>query len=262
MTRYLSCAETAKLIRIQLKRKFSDTKFSVRSSTYAGGASINISYKDGYALKEVEAVAKSFEGAGFDGMIDLKYTKSHWLLYNGDVVLAKDEGTTDAGGVYPSNENNKPSPDAEAVHFGADFVFVEREISKEIEQDVAKTVAKDQGIDYNGDLNERSDSLGGSGTFHNFLWRFLQDKDLRNYKETKHKDGLQTGHIEEFWEVISHSKNKTMTYLKEDEWGRKVFLDEDKKIWKKVDGIFHSTTPEGEPNCPIKKEIKITEVVA
>jgi hypothetical protein len=39
-TQYLSCAETAKLVRAALKESFPGVKFSVKSSTYAGGASI------------------------------------------------------------------------------------------------------------------------------------------------------------------------------------------------------------------------------
>ena len=54
---------------------------------------------------------------------------------------------------------------------------------------------------------------------------------------------------------------KVMNYIKEDEWGRKVYSDENKKIWKKVDGIFYSTTPYGEPDCPIKKDVLIKEVI-
>lgn len=45
---YLSAAETAKLIRAQLKAKFPGCKFWVRSHTYAGGEdqSINRAIRD------------------------------------------------------------------------------------------------------------------------------------------------------------------------------------------------------------------------
>lgn len=36
--KYLSCAETAKLLRQALKESFPGVKFSVRSSVYSGGA--------------------------------------------------------------------------------------------------------------------------------------------------------------------------------------------------------------------------------
>jgi hypothetical protein len=72
MTTYLSCADTAKLVRAALKETFPGVKFSVKSSVYAGGASINIAYIDGPSAPQVEAVAKAFQGAYFDGMTDYK----------------------------------------------------------------------------------------------------------------------------------------------------------------------------------------------
>jgi hypothetical protein len=72
MTTYLSCADTAKLVRAALKESFPGVKFSVKSSVYAGGASINVAYTDGPSAGQVEAVAKAFQGAYFDGMTDYK----------------------------------------------------------------------------------------------------------------------------------------------------------------------------------------------
>lgn len=80
-----SCAETAKFIRQALKEKFAGVKFSVRSSVYSGGASIRVSYNDeSVSEREVMAVAKFFEGATFDGMIDLK--SYHNSFFNGQEV--------------------------------------------------------------------------------------------------------------------------------------------------------------------------------
>jgi hypothetical protein len=39
---YVSAAQTAKLVRVALKQAFPATKFSVRTSTYAGGASVRV----------------------------------------------------------------------------------------------------------------------------------------------------------------------------------------------------------------------------
>ena len=63
---YLSCADTAKLIRAALKESFPGVKFSVRSSVYSGGASININYVDGPSYEQVKAVAGMFEGSYFE----------------------------------------------------------------------------------------------------------------------------------------------------------------------------------------------------
>ena len=68
--KYLTCAETAKLIRKDLKANFPGVKFSVRSDTYSMGASIRVKYTDGPAEADVKAVTDKYVGAGFDGMID------------------------------------------------------------------------------------------------------------------------------------------------------------------------------------------------
>ena len=70
--KYLSCTETAKLIRQALKESFPGVKFSVKSSSYAGGASIGVRWTDGPSAAMVESVAKKFQGSYFDGMTDYK----------------------------------------------------------------------------------------------------------------------------------------------------------------------------------------------
>lgn len=124
---YISAADTAKLIRQRLKKAFPGVKFSVRSSTYSGGASIRVSYTDGPALTLVEAVAKSYEGSGFDGMIDLKYSGRHWLHPDGTATVASFPGTQDSGGYVPAEREWMPSPDCKLVSFCADYVFVSRD---------------------------------------------------------------------------------------------------------------------------------------
>lgn len=52
----LTCAETAKLVRKELKKHFPGQKFSVRSHTYAGGASISIGSIVGHELDGSERV--------------------------------------------------------------------------------------------------------------------------------------------------------------------------------------------------------------
>lgn len=95
MSKYISCADTAKLVRQALKAAFPKIKFSVRSKTYSGGASMNIDWTDGPTEYDVKQVIGKFQGASFDGMIDLKsYHTSEW--------------------------------EGEQVHFGADFIFCQR----------------------------------------------------------------------------------------------------------------------------------------
>jgi hypothetical protein len=101
--RYLTCAETAKLVRAALRQAFPGVRFSVRSEVYAGGASIHVRWTDGATPAAVERVARRFEGASFDGQIDLK-------SYH-DSLLAGPDGTV------------------EQVQFGADFICCQRQLS-------------------------------------------------------------------------------------------------------------------------------------
>lgn len=98
MKKYLTCAETAKLIRTALKEAFPGVKFSVKSKTYSGGASINVGWTDGPTTKQVDGIVKVFEGSYFCGMTD--YKGQSYSAING-----------------------------EEVRFGADFVFTNRKFS-------------------------------------------------------------------------------------------------------------------------------------
>lgn len=96
-TKYLTCAETAKVVRAELKAAFPGVKMSVRSSVYAGGASIWVTVPSWFPVEPVEKVAREYEGAWFDGMTDCK-------KYLGPVTV---------GG--------------EQVYSGADFIFVKHD---------------------------------------------------------------------------------------------------------------------------------------
>ena len=72
----ISCAETAKLVRVALKKAFPAVAFTVTSKTYSGGASITVGWTDGPTAAAVEVITSAFSGATFDGMIDLKEYKA------------------------------------------------------------------------------------------------------------------------------------------------------------------------------------------
>jgi len=120
MSNYVSCADTAKLIRKALKESFPGVKFSVRSKTYSGGASINIGYEDGPTNDMVKSVISPFEGAYFDGMIDYK------------------------GSCYASL-------DGEVVSFGADSIFVERSASDSLVNEAIDAVVADMPNNFKND---------------------------------------------------------------------------------------------------------------
>lgn len=145
-TKYLTCAETAKLVRAALKKHFPGQKFSVRSRTYSMGASIDVHWIDGPTQEEVKPITRRFTGSGFDGMIDLKYYIEHWLLPDGSTVIAHSPGTVDNAGANPKIKNDKPHPEAIRVSFGADHVSPSRSYSVERLQAAATLIAGERGI--------------------------------------------------------------------------------------------------------------------
>lgn len=116
MTKYLTCAETAKLVRAALKEAFPGVKFSVKSSVYAGGASINVKYTDGPDAASVKGIVSAFEGAYFDGMTDYKGSNYNTL-------------------------------DGEEVRFGADYIFVERKFTAPTLTGIVVDVCNKYGFD-------------------------------------------------------------------------------------------------------------------
>jgi hypothetical protein len=200
MSDYLTAAETAKLVRKALKEAFPKEKFSVRSHTYAGGASIRIGWTDGPQTADVDTVVGKFAGSGFDGMIDLKTSNSHWLYPDGTVELfeyqighsygsttldltgekvdeeaaanyragvraamgitnyvAGDE-TSDAWKAGYTEGELRKARGARLVHFGADYVFTERELSPDLRSKLERAVAFLSGDDpLSFDNNKRYD---------------------------------------------------------------------------------------------------------
>lgn len=144
-TQYLSCAETAKLIRAALKCAFPATKFSVKSKTYSGGASINVDWTDGPTDKMVSAVTEQFSGGHFDGSIDMATTHSSWLLADGSACIASDPGTSGSGGYREPTREWMPTPDAKLVSFGANFVFTSRRMSPAFAERVLAKVHRQYG---------------------------------------------------------------------------------------------------------------------
>ena len=61
-SRYISPTDVAKLVRKDLRATFGGVKFSVRTSKYSGGSSINVSWEDGPTVAAVErAVGEKVE---------------------------------------------------------------------------------------------------------------------------------------------------------------------------------------------------------
>lgn len=145
--RHLTCAETAKLVRAALKKAFPGIKFSVRSETYAGGASIRVDWVDGPIVKQVDHLVQGFASARFDGMIDMQTTADHWLMPDGSVSVAFLNGTDRSMGTIPTVATDSPGPGAEMVHFGAHYVFTTRRFSPEFLGRIARQVAISEGCE-------------------------------------------------------------------------------------------------------------------
>lgn len=127
--RYVTLTETAKLLRVALKKAFPKVKFSVRGKSYSGGASITVGWTDGPTAKMVDAVIEPFACGGFDGMIDMAYSKYSWLMPDGSATRAKIKGTIGSAGSVESEQYLQPSFKSELVRFGADYIFTSREFS-------------------------------------------------------------------------------------------------------------------------------------
>jgi hypothetical protein len=64
-------AKAAAMIRKHLKAAYPNTKFSVRSDSFAGGDSVDISWTDGPTTEQVEQFSRQFQYGDFDGMRDI-----------------------------------------------------------------------------------------------------------------------------------------------------------------------------------------------
>ena len=143
--RYISTADTAKLIRKALRRSFPGQQFYVRSKTYSMGSSIDVSWMDGPTEKEVRSITQDYASAGFDGMIDLQYHYYAWLLPDGSAVLASSNGTAGSGGTVEAFEVERPHQEAERVSFGADYVHCKRVVSRDRAEEFAARFNEETG---------------------------------------------------------------------------------------------------------------------
>jgi hypothetical protein len=178
--KFLTCAETAKLVRAELKKQFPDFKFSVKSSKYAGGASVDITWDNGLPQSEVEKFIDKFSGAGFDGMVDLKYYKYHWLMADGSVQVASCE--------YEEIDTERPDG-AIAVQFGADYICCNRHLTKDIQRKIAEDISKIGDLKFDGNMDASFDYDDRWFDWWIFCGRVSSTGNLDNYKGVNLVDG-------------------------------------------------------------------------
>ena len=123
---YIGVADTAKLIRGAIAKAFPGQKFSVKSDSYSGGASIHVKYTGGPMASDVDAILDPYRGGDFDGSIDMKYSRYSWLAPDGSASAAYSRGTVDNRGSDPGFIGDAHAAGSKYVRFGADFIFVER----------------------------------------------------------------------------------------------------------------------------------------
>lgn len=121
---YVRTKDIAVLIRGGLERRFPGVKFSVRSSLYSGGSSIDVDCPPSVDSRAVRQFCSRYNGSGFDGMIDLKYSKTLWLAPNGEVSFAHTQGSQGSAGVDPEQCGSPHHPQAVQIWGGADWVHV------------------------------------------------------------------------------------------------------------------------------------------
>ncbi len=167
-TTSISAADTARLVRQALAKAFPRIKFSVRTKTYSGGASIDVGWLDGPTEKQVEAVTHRYEGAHVDGMIDLKESVYHEV-------------------------------DGRRVRYGADYIHTRRRYSVAFAQRIADEVAADWGqpwptiaanpddgcarIDAGGEAVEPGNGFRGD-TLGDLIYQELHKTDAREEAPT------------------------------------------------------------------------------
>lgn len=155
--RYVDTAAAAKMLRPQLKRAFPGVKFSVRIDRYAGGSSIDIGWTDGPLEADVRKVSDGFQGARFDGMIDLAYSADSWHCAEHGARAAQTYGHGD-GTDGPCA--SRCCAAAELVHFTSGYVNPSRDLSPAFRADLEAAVAARFGRSYDDSVMVDGEWMG------------------------------------------------------------------------------------------------------
>ncbi len=139
----------------------------------------------------MEPIAKRYQGGGFDGMIDLKYSLNHYLRPDGETFVLHDPGTEGSGGMHSAEDNRGLAPlmppDVELVHFGADFIFCQRSVSNFEAKVVDAIKWLNQHCHIIGDSRNPKTDMFGNRTVEdyarNMAWDWVEGEDWEaNFK--------------------------------------------------------------------------------
>jgi len=112
--KFINLQETLKLIRKALKEAFPGVRFYVKKD----GNSVRVRWVDGPGKSQVKALLGRFSGEGFDGMQDLRYSKS-----------VRDTET------------------GERITFGTSFIFTERAFSLIVAETLQEIIQQKTGCE-------------------------------------------------------------------------------------------------------------------
>lgn len=141
-TASVSLTDTAKLVRMMLKRKFPEVRFGVRCSRYSGGSSIDVRWTDGPRSGDVDAVVGVYAGQGFDGMTDSRYYNGAWLHEDGSASVRRMGSNATADPLQKVATLDKK---AVPVRFEPSFVHSHRVISDERWAEIIKAYGAKMG---------------------------------------------------------------------------------------------------------------------
>jgi len=120
----------AKNIRIELKLAFPGIKFSVKSSRFSMGDSIDVSWTDGPNCAQVNAIVCRYKAGSFDGMTDCyEYSRSAWTDAFGDTKYLHTSRT---------NSDIALSSAARTVRARRGVLFPDRELQELIYQEARR----------------------------------------------------------------------------------------------------------------------------
>jgi len=155
--KYDSRTKGSKNLRQELKDLFPKTKFSVRSSSYSGGDSIDVSWTDGPTTEAVEKISGKYQQGSFNGMEDIyeysqtnvwpdvfggaKYVMTNRSYSNEAYLQAVAEiekewgitlkvSYTSSNSAYISNEDDKNVDDARGARYWSGSQLVNRKLSE------------------------------------------------------------------------------------------------------------------------------------
>lgn len=150
----IDTAELSKIIKKALTTAFPTAKFSVRLERYSGGSSIRVNWTDGPAVASVEDLVGHLKGKGFDGMIDMEYSRYHWLHADGSISLAGTRGTEGSRGTV--EEFWTPQPEgATLVYLGSGYLSISRESSPALLRAAATAFTDIYGKGYSVEVSTR-----------------------------------------------------------------------------------------------------------